>query len=184
MNRIKTFVAFAIKATYTVAFISLFSACSSENILFTQQVLFEVHYTNYAWMYTETGFLIDSSGNIHGFDLKNNSYKWNTRDEKGFISKEGMMNNLIHCDSVIGKVAADSLAYYRNKIAGASLGKISDPVGAMADFGQIRYSAYIYDRNQQRYKEVLIKLYGDMMSDNNSIEASQIYEWLKRSGKL
>ena len=183
MNRIKTFISFCIIATSSVAFVALFSSCSSENILFTEQVLFEVHYTNYAWGYSENGYLIDSTGTIHSFDLSKKTYKWNYKDDNGYISKDGMRNNLLHCDSVVGKVAADSLQYFRDKINGASRGKISDPVGAMADFGQIRYSAYIYDRNQQRYKEVLIQLYGDMMSDNNSAEAKQLYEWLVRSTK-
>lgn len=183
MKRIKTFILLVIKATTAIVLVTLFSSCSSENILLTEQVLFEVHYTNYAWGYTENGYLIDSTGAIHSFDLSKKTYKWNYKDEKGYISQEGMCYNLLHCDSVIGEVAADSLAYYRNKINGAARGKISDPVGAMADFGQIRYSAYIYDRNQQRYKEVLIQLYGDMMSDNSSTEAKQLYEWLVRYTK-
>ena len=54
----------------------------------------------------------------------------------------------------------------------------------MADFGEIRYSAFIYDEKMNRYKEVFIRLYGDMMSENNSPEAIEIYYWMNRIGKI
>ena len=53
----------------------------------------------------------------------------------------------------------------------------------MADFGEIRYSAYIYDEKKNRYKEVLIKLYGDLMCNNSSSEAEEIYGWMNRIGQ-
>jgi len=94
-----------------------------------------------------------------------------------------MDENLSLCDSVICQVNADSLSYYIRKIWAASKGKISEPVMQMADFSEIRYSAFIYDEKTNRYKEVLIKLYGDIMQNNNTKEATDIYLWLNRLGQ-
>ncbi|MEI6755168.1 MAG: hypothetical protein WCK78_18650 [Paludibacter sp.] len=152
-----------------------------------QKIFFEKHYVNYAWVLQDNGFLIDSLGNIHRFDLVSKTTNrrinnWIYPDSLGYISKSDMDKNMSICDSVISKIQSDSLAYYIGKIWKASKGIISKPDMQMADFGEIRYSAYIYDDKTNRYKEVLIKLYGDMMSNNNSSEANQIYEWMNRIG--
>jgi hypothetical protein len=159
------------------------TACEGEVPVLKQKILFQRHYVNYAWFYTDNGYLVDSMGYVRSFDVAKKKLKWNYPDSLGYISKEAMDQNLSYCDSIIHRVGADSLSHYVDKIWGASRGMISKPDMQMADFGEIRYSAYIFDEKKQRYKEVLIKLYGDIMSNNSSPEAQEIYGWMNRIGQ-
>lgn len=165
-----------------LAIIIITTACNNEAPDFKQKVLFEVHYTNWAWGYQNHGFLVDSMGYARAFDVARKTATWNNTDSLGYISKEKMDENLSLCDSVICQINADTLAHYVGKIWAASKGKISEPEMQMADFGEIRYSAYIFDEKTNRYKEVLIKLYGDQMQNNNTREATDMYMWLNRIG--
>jgi len=63
------------KTSYLIILILLIvTACSNESPDFKQKVLFEKHYTNWAWGYQNQGFLIDSLGYVRGFDIaKKNS---------------------------------------------------------------------------------------------------------------
>ena len=162
-----------------------FMACNEEIPSMKQKVFFVKHYVNYAWGLQDNGYMIDSLGNVHRFNLvSKTSYQrigtWGYPDSLGYISKSDMDKNLTLCDSVISKINKDSLANYVAKIWYASKGSITKPQMQMADFGDIRYSAYIFDEKTNRYKEVFIKLYGDMMSDNNSPQATEIYAWMNR----
>jgi len=159
-----------------------FASCSNEIPNFKQHILFEKHYSNWAWSYQNNGFLIDSLGNVHAFDLSKKTLKWNYPDSLGYISKDKMDKNLSYCDSIISKLNSDSLSLYVGKIWGASKGKITQSDIYMADFGEIRYSAYILDEKNNRYKEVLVRLYGDITKDNSSKEAGEIYGWMTRIG--
>lgn len=171
-----------IKLFILLIILSLIS-CNEDVPSFRQKVLFEVHYINYAWGYMNYGYLIDSTGYARSFNLRNNTIDWHSPDTAGFISQECMNENVSHCDSVIYRVNSDSLALYVEKIYKASKGQISKPQMVMADAGSIRYSAYIYVENLHKYKEVLIKEWGDWMINNDSPEAQEIYEWLIRFNK-
>jgi len=170
------------RSNLIILFAFVVTACSNEIPSFKQKILFEKHYTNWAWSYQNNGFLIDSVGNVRPFDLSKKSVEWNYPDSLGYISKEKMDENLSYCDASNNQLKADSLLHYVNKIWNASKGIISQSNLQMADFGEIRYSAYIYDENTNRYKEVLIRLYGDITRDNSSTEAGEIYSWLNRIG--
>jgi hypothetical protein len=159
------------------------TSCNSELPNFKQKVLFELHYSNWAWGYQNRGFLIDSLGYVRAFDLSKKTSEWNSPDSTGYITKDKMDGNLEFCDSVICQLNADTLSHYIGKIWGASKGTISKPEMQMADFGELVYSAYIYDDKTNRYKVVMIKTYGDWMSNNSSTEAEEIYAWMNRIGK-
>ncbi len=159
------------------------TSCSENLPTFKQKVLFEVHYVNYAWGYVNNGYLIDSLGYARSFNLKENKINWHSPDSTGYISLSDMNDNLSHCDSVIFHLNPDSLALYVGKIYKASKGQISKPQMVMADAGSIRYSAFIYNEKLHKYKEVLIKEWGDWMITNDSQEAQDIYDWLIRINK-
>lgn len=155
-------------------------SCNNDIPNFKQHILFEQHYTNWAWGYQNNGYLIDSLGSVRPFDLSNTTIHWNYPDSLGYISEEKMEENLSHCNTAINQLNSDSLSFYVGKIWNASKGKISQSELQMADFGEIRYSAYIFDEKNKRYKEVLIKLYGDITLNNNATEANAIYGWMTR----
>lgn len=158
------------------------TACNAEIPDFKQKILFEKRYTNWAWSYQNRGFMIDSLGFVRGFDLSKKTVEWNNPDSDGYITKAKMDKNLSYCDSIITQIDPDTLKHYVAKIWGASKGKITKPQMQMADFGEITYSAFIFDNKTNRYKEVMIKIYGDWMRDNNSTEAIDIFQWMNRIG--
>ena len=159
-----------------------FSSCKSDLVLLNQKVYFEMHSVNSAWGFHNSGYLIDSVGNVLSFELSQKSYAWNDPDSLGFISAEAMDINVSRCNSVIQKLDADSLAFYVRKIPAASLGKISKPEQVMSDAGGKSYSAFIYDAKKDRYKRVLLKIWGDWMVTNDAPEAQQLYLWMNRIG--
>lgn len=170
--------------TKLLIFLSLvfFTSCKSDLILLNQKVYFEMHSANSAWGFHNSGYVIDSAGNVLSFELSQKSYAWNEPDSLGFITSEAMNINVSRCNSVIQKLNADSLALYVRKIPAASLGKISKPKQVMADAGSISYSAYIYDAKKDRYKRVLLKMWGDWMITNDAPEAQQLYLWMSKLG--
>ena len=145
------------KANYLFPFLLfVLISCKTETPSISQKILFEKHYTNYAWSYQNNGYLIDSLGNVKAFNISKDSIKWNEPDKDGYISAAKMNENLALCKTVVGIVPPDSLNFYKDKIIGASYGKISEPVNQMADAGSIVYSAFIYDKKSNRYQKFLI----------------------------
>lgn len=155
-------------------------SCNTENPSIQQKILFEQHYTNYAWGYQNNGYLIDSLGNVRAFDVSRDTTKWNEPDKDGYISAAKMNENLALCKSIVGKVNQDTLTHYSDKIWEASYGKISKSVSQMADAGSIVYSAFIYEAKTNRYKKIMLKTWGDWMVDNSAPEAISIYKWMQR----
>lgn len=160
-------------------FSTLLTACAEGVDISKQKILFEVHYENYAWGYSNSGFLIDSTGTVRRFDLQSSGAKWYYPNSEGYLSADDMARNYATCDSVVARIGSDSLSYYRSMIPAASMGKVSEPRSVMADFGTITYSAFIYDKSENRYRRIILKTYGDMMQDNNSVAASKLYIWLE-----
>ncbi len=161
-----------------------FISCKEEIPLMKQKIYFEMHYINYAWLPQSSGYLVDSLGNVLPFKWVEVFHEWYEPDSTGFISSINMDKNISFCQTPTSHINPDTLKYYVNKIYPASKGTITKLQMQMADFGEIRYSAFIYDEKMNRYKEVFIRLYGDMMSENNSPEAIEIYYWMNRIGKI
>lgn len=167
-----------VRLAFLVFLITLMSC--NDNIPTTQQrVFFEVHYINYAWIYTNQGILIDSLGNIYNYNLNvGQKDGWKSADEDGYISRADMNKNFSFCDDIVHQISRDSLQYFVNKIDEAADGKLSEPKTVMADAGIKQYIAYIYDKKKDRYKTVLLSQWGDMQCTNSSPAASELSEWL------
>jgi hypothetical protein len=45
--------------------------------------------------------------------------------------------------------------------------------------GETVYSAFLFDHDARKYKQVLINQFGDWSRYNKSPEASQIHQWLQ-----
>lgn len=172
-----------VKIVLTALLISLLSC--NDNIPITQQrVFFEVHYINYAWMYTNQGILIDSLGNIYDYNVTQAQKDgWKSADKDGYISRTDMNKNFAFCNHIIHHVGVDSLQYYVNKIDDAARGTLSEPVSVMADAGILQYIAYIYNEKKDSYKQILLLQWGDTQCTNSSPAASEISEWLIKMDK-
>jgi hypothetical protein len=143
-----------------------------------QLVLFQVEYTNYAWGYSHHGIIIDSAGNVRRFNFPEN---WKYPDDSGYLSEADMNENFDQLGNVTFTVDRDTLLNYFNMTRGASEGKLSDPYNHMADAGVAVYTGYFYYASEKKYKQVLIKQWGDWAIDNNSKEAESLYRWLSET---
>jgi len=47
----------------------IITGCNNESPTLKQKILFEKHYTNWAWGYQDNGLLIDSLGFVRAFDM-------------------------------------------------------------------------------------------------------------------
>jgi hypothetical protein len=140
-----------------------------------QLVLFKVEYSNYAWGYSHSGILIDSSGNVGYFKYPKN---WHSIDTSGYISVSEMNDNLSQIDTFYLTVDKNILLKNFNLVQYAAEGEISKPDNSGADMGETVYSAFLYDSVAGKYKHVLINQFGDWSRINKSPEASQILHWL------
>jgi hypothetical protein len=163
--------------------LTIITGCKKENNAIPalkQEVLFQIDYINYAWGYDHHGLLIDSSGNVRTYRLPNN---WHFEDADGTISASDMHENLQQIDTVSFKIDKDSLIANFRKLPYAAMGAITEPKMVMVDAGSTQYSGYIYNANLKQYKQILLKQEGDVLIENKSSEANEIYNWLVRLHK-
>lgn len=140
-----------------------------------QLILFQVELTNYAWGYSHSGILIDSSGNVGYFKYPQN---WHSLDTSGYISESEMNDNISKIDTFYLTVDKSILLKNFNLVQYAAEGEISKPNSSGADMGETVYSAFSYDPVSRKYKHVLINQFGDWSIINKSPEANQILNWL------
>jgi len=141
-----------------------------------QPVLFEYHYVNHAWGYSEHGWLIDSSGDLHYYNLPED---FRLPDANSYISQEDLMHNLAQADSIMHTLGARDLDYYSGLIAGAAEGKIGEAGNVAADAGSSVLSCYMYDANKDMYRYVFLASSGDWQKSNESREAKILVKWMK-----
>jgi len=161
--------------------ILLIVGCTKQDYFYTnsnQEIYFQVERINSAWGFYHSGWMIDSAGQIRGY---NQPEAWNWIDSHGYISGSKMKENIEQLDTTYTKINRDTLEKYISKIYFASKGELTDPVPQMADAGITVFSAFLYDSRSDKYKEVIIKQTGDQFIDNKSSSANQIYNWLIRS---
>ena len=74
-----------------------------------------------------------------------------------------------------------ALVLEMHKLVGdARRGPFSEPRQVMADAGNNRYVAMVYDARADRYREVLIDQSGDWWIENRSPAAQRLKEWLRQ----
>ena len=140
-----------------------------------QLILFRVEYTNYAWGYSHSGILIDSSGKVGYFK---NPKNWHSIDTSGYICESEMNDNISQIDSFYLTVDRNILLRNFNLVQYAAEGEISKPNNSGADMGETVHSAFLYDPVAGKYKHVLINQSGDWSRNNKSPESKQILQWL------
>jgi len=140
-----------------------------------QVVLFQIEYSNYAWGYQHNIVIIDSSGKVRSLSLPKN---WNRPDSAGFISESSMNENLSQLDTGSFYVNKNELLEHFSKIRKISEGVLSKPQNTAFDSGETDYSSFLYDSPNKRYKQVLIKRFGDWSTENSAPEAEDVFNWL------
>jgi hypothetical protein len=162
----------------------LFSgSCTKEAISLREEqpVYFEYEYVNYAWEYQHSGWLIDPSGKIHGYNLPD---VWNFPDSAGFISETNIEMNLSQTDTIYDyQIITSELNKRIHLIPEAAVGRLSELKNAMADAGGWSYYCYIWDSCNKKYKRILLDLKGDFEQFNKSSAARNLVSWLKEVRK-
>ena len=146
-----------------------------------QPVLFEYRYVNYAWAYSEHGWLMDAEGLVHRYDFPED---FRLPDSSGYISAEDLAYNLSQSDSVIHRVEAEDLDYYVGLMEGAAGGEILKSENVAADAGSSVLSCYLYEPGKDMYQYIFLARSGDWEQSNNSREAKTLVKWLKEIGNV
>ena len=139
-------------------------------------VLFLETHLNYAWGYMHYGWLIDASGAIRSFTF---TYGDSMQYPNGTDTIPLRIYNRILPKSIPTgkKVSTDTLLSMQTLIESASRGAIASG-GACMDAGSIRYSAFMYDSFNSRYKELICYQVGDAWICNSAPAAKTIARWL------
>ena len=139
--------------------------------------IFQSEYTNYAWGYNHSGWLMDRTGQVRRFQK---SAKWVFADSLGYVSASDMQKNMDACDSVIAQVSSkDFTHYYYEKAINCENGPMSKPQNTMADAGEHIYAFYVYESGHNRYKRVILNMTGDWSQENLAPNAKEVVDWMK-----
>jgi hypothetical protein len=139
-------------------------------------LIFQSEYTNYAWGYSHSGWMMDHSGQVKRFQK---SAKWVFADSLGYVSATDMQKNLAACDSILAQVSAKDFTLYAEKAIGCANGQMSKATNTMADAGEHIYAIYLYDPGSNRYKRVILDMTGDWSQQNMAVKSREVVDWMK-----
>ncbi len=139
-------------------------------------LIFQSEYTNYAWGYSHSGWIMDGTGTPHRFRP---SAKWVFPDSEGYLSAADMTNNFNACDSTLTKVSSADFSLYSGKAMTCANGPFSKQQTTMADAGEQIQCFYTYEAAQKRYKRVILRVYGDYSQDNLAANTGDLVIWMK-----
>lgn len=139
-------------------------------------LIFQSEYTNYAWGYNHSGWMMDRTGQVKRFQK---SAKWVFPDSLGYVSALDMQKNMAACDSVLAQVSAKDFTLYAEKATSCASGPMSKATNTMADAGEHIYAFYLYEPGSNRYKRVILDMMGDWSQQNLSTRSKEIVEWMK-----
>ncbi|GAF89870.1 unnamed protein product, partial [marine sediment metagenome] len=126
--------------------------------IINQKILFEVEYINGAWGWVHNGRYIDNSGRLYNYYLYEDRWK---PQRNGIYTESELFEKFNHSKEFVKQIDYNELTQMANLIPAASKGKLSDPVGVMADAGLLTYKGYLYDESENEYIEVILRVSGD-----------------------
>jgi hypothetical protein len=131
--------------------------------------LIEIEYTNYAWVPTNRGFVIDGNGRVYSWDRAGK--QWNPSDAENPTEAEltAKYEGKAQARTLPGGDASNMFALANT----AASGSLSAPVNHCADAGETTISAWI-PRGNGHMKRVLIRMEGDIVQENKSAAARSL----------
>jgi hypothetical protein len=150
------------------------SGCKSDS-QFDKRVYFSADYINYAWGNVHEGWLMDEDGKV---SVYSNPAKWNFADDKGYLTNNELSANVLSCDSVIFMVGNSTLDHYKAMIPGVAYAKVSDLEWTACDGGTTSYYCYYFDPANGKYKQVILKQFGDYSRENEGQNAKALNDWI------
>ncbi len=139
-------------------------------------ILFARYYINFAWGFEFKGITVDANGDVFSFD------HGNVKILPGPVEKPLNAEFLAEKYGIgkkhIGVVAADELEKMIALIPEAAVGSMSEEVSAARDKGTDAWVAYTPDGETGNYKELELKIEGDVDQHNMSSAANTLVNWL------
>ena len=124
--------------------LALFTGCDYVEVAPQEEnstLIFQSEYTNYAWGYNHSGWMMGNSGELKRFQKK---AAWVFPDAQGYVSEADMLKNLAACDSVIAKISTGDFSKYASLALTCSDGPLSKAENKMADAGEHIYCFYLF----------------------------------------
>ena len=144
------------------------------------RVIFEVEYENYAWGYQCSGRVVDDEGNVHSYSYDGSGEQCPHHDDDLFDETE-LGQKYAHKKQFLCAVDVGAMQSEWSVATAASTGTLSSPQSRCADFGDVTYSAYLFDHALGKYKRVTIKQRGDNWRDNTHACSSALVAWFDSS---
>ncbi|MGL1936161.1 MAG: hypothetical protein OCD01_14120 [Fibrobacterales bacterium] len=149
----------------------------NEEVVITDKILFHFSYKNNSWAYENTGQFIDSSGNIFTYEIKKGE-KDLIKPKNGYISKDALFHNFRKAKDHLCKIPKEDIADIFPYIALSVAGPLSESRNTSYNQGDLNWFAYHWDAKKRKYRQVLLRSWGDYSRDNLNTNATQMYKRL------
>ncbi len=143
------------------------------------RVFLESERLNNAWGYFHQGWVIDTAGNIISYDIARDGAHW-YGNESGYYTAEELWSKIHHLDTVRGFIPADTMEILRTLAAASVAGTYSDTTWPMRDAGAWTYSCYVYDPDSAKYRQVVLRVWGDCQFFNTAQSAMTLSTWMDK----
>jgi hypothetical protein len=148
-----------------------------------QKYIFDVYYVNYAWGFTMRGIYIDNNGDMFSYQVSPTDTV--SRDSLRMLHRYGMNIKEHDLDmkfsfnkKFIKNIGPTVVIKKLGDLYNVPLNAYSDTLGTGADMGAYVYSGYIFDIKSNTYREVELKVSGDVSYYNTSNNATELVSWL------
>ena len=149
------------------------------NLPVDQAILFEVEYVNHAWGYKCSGWYIDGAEQRYSYSYEHSDDPWQPKNDEA-ITEQELLEKYSHGEEFLGNVDSTEFATVKGLIPASAVGNMSDTSSRCADFGIVRYLAYVRDDSTLTYRPVLLYQHGDMALRNRSAQAKTLFAWMQR----
>lgn len=147
-----------------------------------QYILFEICYSNFAWMPTLKGLYVTNTGQVITYQYDPDDVFWPPPLWDDDITEWELLYRYRHNPRLCRTVPPDELYAMYQLIDPAGEGSLSATVMRCADFGTMYFVAYTFDAQSSTYHPILLEIAGDWAQTNFSPEAGILFEWLRMCG--
>jgi hypothetical protein len=154
-------------------------SCNKDDIPPKQLIIFQYHYSNYAWGVQSFGWFIDREGKVKSYNLP---VKWNIPDSLGFITSEALEENYSLASQLVYEVRSNELENKFQAVIKLDNNSLSEESPKAFDAGIASFYCYLWRPEKSMYERVLLASTGDWEQYNTDPEAKKVVVWLINLG--
>lgn len=139
------------------------------------RIFCDTSHINSAWGYQQRGVYVDPEGNVYSYG---GDKVWSPKQPESPTEQE-LEEQYSQGRKPIGKVDAQELHEKYRLVEPASRGQLSKPIQHGADQGESVSRCYMFDAAAGRYREVELKVTGDVSYENLAPSARELTKWLE-----